>query len=521
MCGGARGESLAVQRTGCPLRAYDLPVARSPSLTLSKSRFCYGLQCLKQLWWRVHEPDAPELLPDPSLRAVFDRGHQVGARARADFPGGTLIGHEYWEVEQKVADTQAALDAKAPAIFEAAFTADDVYVAVDILERRWNGHALVEVKSSNSVKEQYLPDVAIQLHVLRSSGLDVPVADVMHLNPACRYPDLSNLFVREDVTVEAEALLPQIPAQLARMKEAIAGDLPAVEIGPHCREPYDCPFMARCWPRLPEHHVSTLHNGGRLAQRLAAQGVALIRDIPDETPLSAPQRRQVRAVRTGRVVVEPGLAEALAVLEPPIAFLDFETVGPAIPAWDGCGPYTQVPVQFSCDVVEEDGSIAHREYLADGPGDPRPGVAAAVVDACAGARTVAAYNARFERGCIEHLADHVPTQSNSLAAVARKLVDLLPIVRENVYHPAFGGSFSMKAVAPALAGLDYSGLAIGEGSTASVTLESLLLGAGDLDASARDGLRQRLLEYCALDTTAMVKVVEALRALADRGPDPE
>src|SRR5574341_1115859 len=102
---------------------------------LSKSRFCYGLQCLKQLWWRVHEPDAPELTPDAALQAIFDRGHDVGRRAQRAFPGGTLIGHEHWEIAEKVADTKAALAAQAPAIYEAAFLVDGVYVAVDVLER--------------------------------------------------------------------------------------------------------------------------------------------------------------------------------------------------------------------------------------------------------------------------------------------------------------------------------------------------------------------------------------------------
>jgi hypothetical protein len=43
---------------------------------LSKSRFCCGLQCVRQLWWLVHEPSAPELYVPPSLQVVFDDGHQ-------------------------------------------------------------------------------------------------------------------------------------------------------------------------------------------------------------------------------------------------------------------------------------------------------------------------------------------------------------------------------------------------------------------------------------------------------------
>jgi len=482
---------------------------------LSKSRFCYGLQCLRQLWWRVHEPDAPELVPPPSLEVVFARGHLVGERARAEFRGGMVIGHDHWEVEKKVADTRAALDREVPAVFEASFLEDGVFVAVDALERRKRGHALVEVKSSTKVKEQYIPDVAIQLHVLRKAGVRVVRAEVMHLNSACRFPRLEDLFVREDVTREAEALLPSIPGHLRRIRRALAGDLPEVEPGDHCDTPYPCPFVGRCSIPVPEDHVSTLFRlGRRLAQALVDAEVESLRDIPDDVELSAIQARQVSAARSGKVVVGRGLARALGRLRGPIAYLDFESVNPAIPVWDGCGPYMAVPVQMSCHVVGRVGAVVHHEHLAEGPGDPRPALAEAVVGACRGAETVVAYNASFERRCLEHLAGHVPAHRKALEAIQGRLEDLHPIVRDHVYHPRFGGSFGLKAVAPALVrGLDYGSLEIGEGSTASAVLEGLLLDGAGLSERERQRLRRQLLDYCERDTMAMVKVVERLERL--------
>ena len=483
--------------------------------TLSKSRFTYGLQCLKQLWWRVHEPAAPELVASPALQVLFDRGHQVGERAQAEFPGGTRIDHPYWEVEKKVADTRAALAAGAPAIFEASFLEDGVFVAVDVLERRGAAHAVVEVKSTVSVKEQFIADVAIQLHVARAAGLDVRRGEVMHLDRDCRFPDLSNLFAREDVTEDVEAFLPSIPGHLARMKRAIDGPLPEVAVGPHCSEPYECPFQARCFAPLPDHHVSTLYLGRKLTAALLAGGVESIRDIPGGAALSAVQARQVEAVKTGRVVVAEGLAAALTTLVAPVAYLDFETIAPAIPVWNGCGPYLAVPVQLSCHVLDARGATTHHEHLAEGPGDPRPAMAEAVIQACQGAATVVAYNASFERRCLEHLAEQVPARREALLAVAARLVDLLPMVRDHVYHPAFGGSFSMKTVGPALVpGLDYAGMEIGEGGTASAVLERLLLSGEPAGAAERATVRRQLLDYCRQDTLAMVKVVERLRALA-------
>jgi hypothetical protein len=483
--------------------------------TLSKSRFCQGLQCLKQLWWRTREPEALELVATPALQVLFDRGHQVGERARGQFPGGLLVDRPHGQYAEKIADTRAALASGAPAVFEASFSADGVFAAVDVLERRRRGFGLIEVKSTVETRPQHLPDVAIQLHVLRQAGLEVTRAELMHLDRDCRFPDLSNLFVRDDLTAQAEAFLPSIPGHLARMKAALAGPLPVVEVGPHCDDPYECPFKARCWPEVDDDHVSHLYYANRVAATLRADGIELIRDIPEGTRLSEIQARQVRAVKSRKVVVEKGLGGALQALAPPVAYLDFETIAPAIPVWPGCGPYLSVPVQLSCHRLEAPGQLTHHQHLAEGPGDPRPALAEAVVAACAGARAVVAYNAPFERRCLEHLAEAVPGRRQALLEVAGRLVDLLPIVRDHVYHPDFGGSFSMKAVAPALVpGIDYAELEIAEGGTASNVLERLLLGGDAIAAADRAAARAQLLEYCALDTLAMVKIAERLRELA-------
>lgn len=484
---------------------------------LSKSRFCQGLQCPKQLWLRVHEPDAPELAVDPALQAVFDRGNRVGEAARERFPGGVLVDGDHWEVREKVEWTRRAIADGAPAIFEAAFQEDGVFVAVDVLERRRRGFALAEVKSTLEVKEPHVPDVAIQLHVLRRAGLDVRRAEVMHLNRECRHPDLSNLFARSDVTREAEELLPGFPRRIRQMQRVLDGPMPDVEIGPHCADPYECPFVGRCLPRLPRHHVSTLYRIGARAAALEADGYRTIRQLPSDIELSDVAERQVRAVRSGKLVVEPGLGRALGRIRAPIAFLDFETVNPAIPAWKGCHPYEHAPVQMSCHVVGARGGLEHTEHLADGPGDPRPALAAAVVRACAGARTVVAWNAGFERRCLEHLAAAVPSRRGALLEAADRLVDLLPIVRDHVYHPDFLGSFSQKSVLPALVpGLGYGGLAISEGETASAALESLLLAESPLPAADRKRLRKDLLRYCERDTLGMLRIYEELQRLGSR-----
>jgi hypothetical protein len=492
---------------------------------LSKSRFTAGFQCLKQLWWRVHEPDAPELVPDFLLQATFERGHRVGAAARGYVPGGSLVNLPPNAAAERVALTAEFLGQGAPVVYEASFIADSTFVAVDILERQGKAFALVEVKSTTSVKDEHIPDAAIQAHVLRAAGLHVPKVELMHLNRECRYPDLSNLFTRSDVTQRVEALLPEVPDRIAEQLAALDGPLPDVPIGDHCDAPYECPFKARCWPLRPEHHLGTLYRWGKRARELERQGYATIADLPGDLDLGEIPERQRKAVQRKRMVVEPWLGKSLTIFDKlPLGFLDFETVGPAIPVWPGCRPYDAVPVQFSFFLDRGEGEPEHHEHLASGPGDPRPALAERLVEACAGAEAIVAYNAGFERQCIRGLAEAVPALSEPLLALEVKLVDLLPAVRNHVYHPAFHGSFSLKSVLPALVpSLTYADLQIGDGDTASVYLERMLLGKeqgrgggpGQLELfdAAPSPLRADLLAYCKRDTWAMVKLLERLREL--------
>jgi hypothetical protein len=473
-----------------------------------------GLQCHKLLWWMAHEPAAAELDVDDTRQAMYDQGHRVGALARTYVPGGVLVDLPHDAYAERLEATRQALAQGAPAVYEAAFHADGVFVSVDILERLGRGFSLTEVKSTASVKAQHLPDVAVQTHVLRRSGIDVARMEVMHLNRGCAYPDLSNLFTRADVTELVEARLAAVPGEIAAMAAMLAGPLPTVATGPHCSTPYECPFTERCWPVLPPHHVSTLYAMRRRAFELDELGYRTIFDLPEDFALGAAADRQRRAVQAGRMIVEQTLAAALAPFTPPVAFLDFETVGLAIPVWDGCHPYDQVPVQFSAHVPDERGTLRAHDWLAEGPGDPRAALAERLLAACAGARAVVTYGS-FDRDRLRELAAALPHLAARLEALAARVVDLLPVVRNHAYHPDFGGSFSLKRVLPALVPeMSYRGLAIAEGETASLELGRLLFHGDEMEAEERARLRADLLAYCQQDTWGLVRLLERLRGLA-------
>ncbi|MEW5917651.1 MAG: DUF2779 domain-containing protein [Gemmatimonadota bacterium] len=315
---------------------------------------------MKQLWWRVHEPDAVELQPDKVLQDLFDQGRQVGEIARRRFPNATLI--PPGERAQRLEATRSAIAAGATVLLEAAFEADDVFISTDVLERTALGWRLIEVKSSSSYKkEKQLADIGVQTHVLARSGITPVEWHVLHLNGDFRHPDTGDLFAQTDVAEDVRAFAPNVAEAVRRQLEVLDGPLPTVEIGRHCAEPYDCLFEKRCFPD-DDQHISTLHNCGPATfPKFVARGIHRIDQLPATEKLQHTQKRQIRALRSGKMVVEPTLARDL---EPfnvePLGFLDFETIMRAVPVWDGTKPWEQVAAQFSYHESVPGGGIGMR-----------------------------------------------------------------------------------------------------------------------------------------------------------------
>ena len=205
----------------------------------------------------------------------------------------------------------------------------------------------------------------------------------------------------------------------------------------------------------------------------------------------------------GREYVGPVLARALAAVQYPLGFLDFETFAPAVPRLAGTGVYQALPVQWSLHLLDRDGGLQHREFLHRQDTDPREAFAAALLDAVGDAGSLCVYSG-YESRLLGELAEALPHLKNEIEATRARLYDLLAVVHDSFYHPGFGGSFSIKAVLPVLVpSLTYEGLEVGDGQEASAAYGRLI---GPGTAEARDAIAAALLAYCALDTRAMVRV---------------
>ncbi|HEX7939932.1 MAG TPA: DUF2779 domain-containing protein [Gemmatimonadaceae bacterium] len=498
-------------------------------MNLSKSLFVAGVQCHKLLWWQVHEPLAPELQPDKVLQDRFDQGAQVGELARREFPGGVLIDAKATSIEGRIAATQEAMAGDAPAIFEAMFEYDGVRVKVDVLLKTGDGSQetadrssiawrLIEVKMTSSQKPEHIPDAAVQLYVLERCGVKVSSVEIMHLNPEFRLPTndsrLVGLFARKDITAEARAMQATIPAEIAAQKHALTGALPDVSIGEHCGEPRDCVFLKRCWPQNADH-IANLYNVGikRASDHMAA-GVHSVWQLPEKKTKNAVVKRQLTSMKENRLIVEPTLGEALKEFSGRLGFLDFETIMRAVPVWDGMKPHEAAPAQFSYHEANGDGTYRHEAYLAEGPKDCRAELVGQMLAATKDADRVVMYSP-YEKTQIRGLQKSVPEFATELVALEAKLIDLLPVVRDNVYYPDFHGSFSIKYVlGPMVPGLSYSDLIIVDGLTASVEIARLLFVSGKIRKDEQDRVRRDLLDYCKRDTLALTRLLERLHQLA-------
>jgi hypothetical protein len=513
---------------------------------LSKSKYLTGLNCTKALWLTIRDPDkgAP---PSPAQEYIFEQGTRVGLLAQGRFPGGRLVSSPSYRAPTALKQTRALMEAGAPALFEAAFFYENILVRVDVLRRAnadlesdsrrrrrqvaptrgsdqpcppgidlpaaWD---LIEVKSSTALKPEHLPDAAVQRYVLQGCGVPLHKVFLMHLNPECTYPDLSNLFVLEDLTDLLGEPTRGIPSFLEAFRQVLKRRRePIVPIGSQCTSPYRCPFIPWCWRKVPRVSIFNIPRlGAERKAELVRRNILRIEDLPASIDLSAAQSRFVELYRGGTPQIQwRAIRRELDSLRYPLYFLDFETDSPAVPRYPGTRPYQKIPFQYACHRLETDGSLSHNEYLHTVAEDPRPELARALLDGIGLEGSLVVYNAPFERSVLEALADVLPWWARELNGMVERLWDLLEIFRRYYQDPAFGGSNSIKNVLPVLVPkLSYEALEVQDGTEAQAAWNRML---ASKSLPQRKRLEAALRTYCRQDSLAMVEIFRVLRRRLD------
>jgi hypothetical protein len=442
---------------------------------LSKSTFMAGIQCQKRLYLSKFRRD---LLPeevDEQQQAIFDAGIDTGLLAQQLFPNGIdaspLTPFDY---QKSVKRTQSYLMTN-DVIYEACFQYEGALCAIDILVRKDDLWYAFEVKGTNSVKPQHITDAAFQYYVMTRSGLPLGDISIVHFNSSyVRRGDLDvqALFTATSVLNDVIEQQDSVKENIEVLKAMLAAKVePEIEVGTHCTNPYECPFIDHCW-----------------------------KDVAEE---------ESEELSTEATVDTSSLQGFVSELKYPIYYFDFETVMYGIPPYDESSPWQALPFQYSLHQQQKPQSTCtHSEYIGDGKSDPREALILKLINDLGTKGTILAWHASFEISCLKGLIRNFPQYEKPLQSIIHRMVDLkIPFSKKWIDIPACKGSASIKVVLPVfIPELSYEDLDIQEGMTASFVYSQLQY----QDEATQQTQQKQLLEYCKLDTFAMVRIFEKI-----------
>ncbi len=478
---------------------------------LTKTAYLNYLKCPQEFWLAVHQPlliAEPNTLEYEHLRQQGYAVQQLVKKLRRFQP---QEGFNF--------------DSERP------FQTADLYARCDIVitDKATGVIDLYETKSSSSVKDEHIDDVAFQKMVAELSGSTVGRCYVITTNGEyVRQGDIDPelLFLVTDVT---DLVNEKIPATEQQTRDAITylDSVPVPSLLDYCTaNKLDCRFIKLHFAELPDYTVfdiAFLKNEKR--RELLGQNIVAIVDVPDDFPLSAKQRIQVEAAKSGAIVIDrEAIAKRISTWEYPLQFLDYETFAYAIPQFEGIRPFQQMCFQYSMHTIDESGAEPrHSRYLSHGEDDRPPhALVESLKEAMSGGiGTVLVWYEAFEKTRNTEMAAMFPEYAAFFDEINLKTIDLMKIFSDKLYiHPKFKGRSSIKKVLPVLVpSLSYSDLGIGDGLTATISW----FRAVTWD-SLKDAERQRIFadleEYCKLDTRAMVEIFNELNALATNESEP-
>ena len=485
---------------------------------LSKSRYCNCVQCMKILWMNKYKSDKAAGV---DKETVFENGRKVGELAKG------LFGH-YEDIEfdlnlsNMIEKTNELLPNKPNIITEASFSYDNNFCSVDILKNDEDGVEIYEVKSSTGVKDIYLDDASYQYYVLSNLGLNVKKVAIVYINNKYFREgelDLSQLFNIEDITDIALKKQDEIRYNIEQinkfMNEHDESNEPIIEIDNHCFEPYHCDYWQYCTRDLPKPNVfdvKGMQNPEKF--RKFKEGKISFKDLENDDSIKPRFLEQIDFELNNKEpkIEKEAIKDFSDSLKYPLYFIDYETTQYAIPEFDGTKAYQQIPFQYSLHIIEEEGApLIHKEFLGEfGDENIIRKFAESMINDLKQDGSVIVYNKSFESGRNREIGRLYPDLKEEMERINTNMVDLMiPFKNRNYYTKEMKGSASLKYVLPALypddPDLDYHNLPVvhngGEAAEAFLKLEGK-------SKEEQEEIREGLLEYCKLDTLAMVKIWE-------------
>ncbi|MBT6069003.1 DUF2779 domain-containing protein [Candidatus Peregrinibacteria bacterium] len=459
-------------------------------------------------------------------KEIIRNGQEVEVWARKLFSNGVLV--ESRE-EVAVADTEEFLSAGKKVIFQASFQTSGLYAMVDILQ--WDedgGYWIINEVKATSAKDKkdkkHVYDAAFQYILLKMAGLNVGKVNLVELNKEFRKNgeiDVRELIEFTDITEKVKELEEEINEKIVHMKTLLDEEkepLPCECLyksrGNHC------PAFGYLYPDVPDysvHDIVRIGSSKKKLEGLVEGGYIAFEDVPEDFKLSPYQRNHVNVTQTkGSIIHAKIIKKQLDDLVYPLYFLDYETCPTAVPIYDGCKPYQQVPFQYSLHVLEAPNvDLEHYEFLYTGElKHPMKALAESLMKVIGDMGSIIVWNDSFEGKCHRDIAELMPEYEDVFLGYNKRFYDLMEIFQKNLYvHHDFKGSYSIKAVLPVLVpGLTYDNLNIRDGAMAMTAWKTMMFEM-EGDAKGGEAIAEDLLRYCELDTLAMVRIFEVLGKL--------
>jgi hypothetical protein len=494
-------------------------------MRITKTDYLEYTFCKKNLWLRKHKPELFEGVELSEFeKKIIEEGNLADEAARGLFPEGVLV-----EIvgSNAVPFTKTLLEAKTTTIFQGGFLWDDFFVQADIL--RFNavlgGWELYEVKATNDVKREvphhHVNDLAFQKTVIENCGVKIMKTGVIHLNGEYRMTSRVNyndLFIIADLTDEVLAAQSGVQLEMSDLKSYLTHP---EERGCECLykgRSAQCATFAYSNPEVPEysvHDFSRIGGSKKLLYDWIDRGIYALEDINNPEALTGSKRAQYDAYMAGKPLIDhEAIKEALSKLVFPIYFFDYEGYSSAIPRFSGFGAYEQVPFQYSLHILHEDGEMEHKEFLIT---EPTTDLTLPLIERMredfGDTGSVISWYKSYESQRNNKLAELHPSHAAFLESLNDRMFDLMTIFSNDLYVDAkFKGSASIKNVLPVLVPeLTYKVLNVQKGDQAVERWEKMI--NPNTPKEEKGQIAKDLLEYCALDTMAMVKIYEVLKRL--------
>lgn len=484
----------------------------TPDLIINRSTFKSGLYCDLLFWLLYKDKD----YTDNQFNNFQPQYFTIEKLYHSLFPEHLSVRSHNKDIASKI--TKELLKSRKP-LLNASFLYKDLFTKCDVLlPSEDGGWDIALLKQSQSVKKNHLYDLSFQKYVLEKNKIKVNRCYVYSINSKYCLDgelDVSSYFIRNEATEKVKLLSEDTITKIDYFREVLKSKtIPQKSLGHSCQSPKYCNHSEKCWKDIGDGDIFLLREGKDTSIKLFYEGIRYMKDIPSETELLEKQLIQINSHKNNtQYVHKEKLKEFLNKITYPIYFLDFETINPNLPIFQFTKPFQHIPFLFSLHIQKEvDSPIEHISYISKSNLDPRKDILEILSKSISSEGSIVCYNDTLEKKCIRESAAIYKEYEPWYKSIANNFIDIsIPFRNFYFYSPKQKGRASLKGILPALTDLNYNDLEVHDGQIANNTFLHVL--TSNTSEEEKEKALSNLLEYCKMDSLALVEVYKELKKL--------